>query len=167
MKSEDFSQTDGHIGISGKIEINLTGIRQGSKPGESHRKIAGALRKSGVRNLPHTVGQNHFFRQTEQKPDDPRGNLLDTLPALGDFRLHRRIPHDRPRHQLREKCDVKSDLERISLHAGIIAVDVDDITQPLKRIKRYADRQSDLRNRHHYPHRVYDLRKKTCVLKVS
>ena len=90
MEADHQAHTDGHIGISGKIQIDLKHEEQHAHP-KNHRRLCGKgrgvlgepghIRHSGVRQnklicqKPAGIGQHRFLRQARRKPVDSPGHL--------------------------------------------------------------------------------------------
>ena len=100
---------DGHIGIGGKIEVDLQHIAQSAQP-QPRRRDAGKPPGSGqpaVGQHRHGIGQHRFFGQSHRKPADAPADLLGQHPAglyiVGDIP----VPHNRPGNALMEQAGVQ------------------------------------------------------------
>ena len=75
----------------------------------------------------------------------PEYNCCSVEPTpAGDLRQKRLRPHDRPRDQMRKKRHEHGELNQVFGRLDLAAINVDDVTHRLKRVKRDADRQNEL-----------------------
>ena len=90
VKAHHLAQADGHLGIAGKVKVNLEGIGRRSHPGQGRGDTAKA---QGFGNLgpqrADVVGNQHLFPQAHDKHSDPLGYLSQIdgalLQLLGDI----------------------------------------------------------------------------------
>ena len=71
VKTEHFAQTDRHIRITGKIEIDLESISHNADPGHRRGNIVDAQCKNFICGFGHDIGNNDFFSQPLQETDSP------------------------------------------------------------------------------------------------
>ena len=69
MEAEHTTKTDGHIGVAGKIEIDLEGEEQNAYPGAECRESAHIAADQGVHRAAGEVGKDHFLDHTLCKAD--------------------------------------------------------------------------------------------------
>ena len=96
MEAEHPPQTDGHVAVAGKIEIDLQRIGYGGKPVE-RGAVNGAV--SGVDRLGDAgdvVCQNALFCKAEDKAAQTGRHVVDRFMAFLNFLLDRLIADDRP-----------------------------------------------------------------------
>ena len=106
MKSEHFSETDCHIGIAGKVKINLEGICDGSEPCKCHGELVGRRIKCRIGNLGHGVGDQDLFCQTDNKSAAPLGKVCDGFMAVIDFIGDCFIADNRSGNELRKEGNI-------------------------------------------------------------
>ena len=120
-KTEDPPETDRHIAVARKIEIDLQGIRGGVQPeiqdGFFLRRLEGLHKRA------EHVGEQNLFGKPEYKPAHAGRCTLERVDPLRKLRLDVRIPDDRPRDKLREHRDINGEADKIFLR-GHAAVDV-------------------------------------------
>ena len=110
MEAEHASETDGHIAVAGKIEVDLQRVANGARPSCQHADLSGRQREHGIRHLTERVRQQQLFAQTADKPADAECGLLRSGAAAVDLLLDVMVFDDRPGDQLREKRDVQQHL---------------------------------------------------------
>ena len=137
-KAHGFSQTDGHIGITGEIKINLEGKGDQAQPGTE----GAGLGKISIHLAPETaesVCQQHLFRQTDAEPAKAAAHLIPGRPGMGnELFLQIRIADYGTGNQLGEQGKINAEGDRGPLGARIAAVDVNDIGKRLEGKKRNA-----------------------------
>ena len=117
MEAEHASETDGHIAVAGKIEVDLQRVANGARPSCQHADLSGRQREHRVRHLTERVRQQQLFAQAADKPADAECGLLRSGAAAVDLLLDVMVFDDRPGDQLREKRDVQQHLlERVRDH---------------------------------------------------
>ena len=145
-KSHHAAETDRHIRIGGKIEIDLEHIHGRGKPGARNRKLS-APRQQFLDHLAAEVCKQHLLAQADGKPAHAVRKIRHADAAIGKLRLDIGILHDRARDQLRETGDIQKQQKRIILHRGLAAIHIDRIGQNLEGVKADADRQGNRRDR--------------------
>ena len=130
VEAEHPAKADGHVGIGGKVEINLKRVGDGAEPRKGHRGGDGG--KGGVGDLRDSVGEQHFLGKAEEKAHRARGEFGNGLVPLVDLVCDRGVAHDGTGDELGEKRDIECELERVSLHGGVIAENVDHIAETLE-----------------------------------
>ena len=127
MKTEHFSQTDGHIRIPRKIEINLKRIGNNADPGRRRADVADAERKNFIGRLCHDVRDDNLLCQSLQKADGPlvkqRQGYLTFVNLAGNVV----ILQNRTGNQLREKRNKQSHFDNVLLRFANPAVYIDQV----------------------------------------
>ena len=134
------AQTDGHITVAGKIEIDVQGVAQGIEPGKEHAAILGSP-PCGA-DFPQKVGKQYFLSQAHQ--ESGHALLKVSPPALFQLLRHIRIPDNRAGNELREHGHVAGKVNGIFLHLGLSPVHVHRIAENLEGVKADANRQRQL-----------------------
>ena len=133
-------QANGHIGVSGKIEVNLEGKGNGAQP-RRHSGGGG----HGADLLPegaHLIGDQHLFGKAHYKALHAPAGLEHALPAVHQLVLHRLVLDDRPGDQLGEQRHIRAHVEDVLLGLDDAPVHVDGVGHGLERIEADADGQS-------------------------
>ena len=137
-------QASCHIGITGKVKVNLQRVSQDSHPGGEGPPFC--LEK--IPQIAHGVGQQHLFPQAQDKQLDTGGKVMDILPAVLHLLRHILVPDNGTGNELREQGDIGTEGQRILLNRRIVAVHVNHIAHGLEHIKGNADGQGDFRSLH-------------------
>ena len=141
-EAEHPSQADGHVGIPGKIEVNVQHKGKGVQPGKHHRR-GGALPVK-ISQQCQIVRQNHLFGKADHKPPQTQADVLQAV--LSRFQLPGYVPvaDNRPGNQLREQSHIGSKGNEIPLRLHLPPVHVHGVAQALEGIKADAHGQSQL-----------------------
>ena len=151
MEAEHASETDGHIAVAGKIEVDLQRVANGARQSCQHADLSGRQREHGIRHLTERVRQQQLFAQTADKPANAECGLLRCGATAVDLLLDVMVFDDRPGDQLREKRDVQQHLlERVRDRLWL-TVHVDDVGKSLKGEERDADGQRNAGQRQTQP----------------
>ncbi len=146
-EAEHAAETDGHIGIPGKIKVDLKGIKQHLQPLQSRGKAAGGQVKQDIRIIPEGIGQDHFFRKAVAETFDTVSPFCQGRLALIDLGCNIPVFDDGTRNELRKQGNIKQDLPEILLRIHIPPVNIDHVAHGLKGVEGNAERQRDLRRR--------------------
>lgn len=130
VEAEHPAKADGHVGIGGKIKVDLEGIGYSAEPREKNGRSGGG--KGGVGDLRDGIGQQHFFGKAEEKTHRTGGKLGNRFVPLVDLVRDGGIAHDGAGDELGEEGDIERELEGIFLHGGVITEGVDDVAEALK-----------------------------------
>lgn len=143
---EHLAQAARHVGIAGKVKIDLERIGEQPHPGAQYPVLLRRGRQRGPERA-HGIGQQQLFGQPDDKLADALGKPVDRQSLLVQLRLDVHISHDRPRNQLREHGHIRTKTHEVALRGRNAAIDVHDVGQDLEREKRNADRQADVQVR--------------------
>jgi len=139
LKAQHLSETYSHIGISGKVEIQLEGIEDYSQPRAENRPFI--LRKSGE-GVPHCscgIGKEHLFRETGNKGPETGGKEADAVFSFSELIVNVLVSDYRTCYQLWEESYVCAEGCKTFLYPRVSPVYVDNVGQGLEGIKGYAD----------------------------
>ena len=179
IKAHDFCRADCYRRISGKITVNLDGKCRGSKHQHNGSiKIPGIKHRIG--NHCNPVGNYHFQEIAPQHNPKPAGYPVIII-QLADaclfhlFYLNQKVFRalNRPGNKLREKRDKQCIFKQVFLRTDILPVYIHRIAQRLKRIKRNANRQHDIKRplQHLQPKpfqkRIHIAKRKIKIFKKS
>ena len=103
MEAEHASETDGHIAVAGKIEVDLQRVANGARPSCQHADLSGRQREHGIRHLTERVRQQQLFAQTADKPADAECGLLRSGAAAVDLLFDVMVLDDRTCNKLWKK----------------------------------------------------------------
>ena len=144
FKAEHPPQASCHVGIAGKVKVDLQGVGQDAHPGGEGSPFC--LEK--IPQIAHGVGQEHLFSQAQDKQLDAGGKVVDILPAGLHLLRHILIPDNGAGNQLGEQGDIGTEDQGILLNRRIVAVHINHIAHGLEHIKGNADGQGDFRSLH-------------------
>ena len=139
FKPEHAPQPHGHIGIAGKVKIDL------EREGDYAQPCPHAARRGGgLVHIPQradAVGQQHLLGQADDEHIHARGKLGDAARALAQLVVQIAVLQDRAGDELREERHERAERHEVSLRARLAAVEVYGVGHGLEGVKRYADGQ--------------------------
>ena len=138
-KAEHFSEADRHVGIAGKIEINLQRVANDAKPRRGQRKFRRRQGENLVRRKRHGIGDDHFLARPPAEPPDPLSKHRAAELAAQQLRGDGVPAQDRPGHQLRKKENVERHIRGILCRRPFAPVNINHIRERVKREKRDSD----------------------------
>ena len=147
MEAEHAAHANSHIGIAGEIIENLQRKADGAQPGQQGRKGVTAHAEQFRCHLAQGVGQEHFFRQTHQKPLQACVEVVEPLLPGDNLLGHGLIADDGARHQLGKQRHVQCHIQGVPLGRDGPAVHVQHIAHRLKGEKGNTDGHDDLGHR--------------------
>ena len=147
LEAKHLAKANRHIGVTGKVVVNLQRIGRRTKPRQQKRQLIGWTEPNPIRDLCEHVGQQHLFGQPVNKPVDALGKARHRMCALRDLVVHITVAHNRPGNQLWEHRNVQRERKRVFLRPRLTAVHVNHIAERLKGVKRDADRHDDIQQR--------------------
>ena len=117
---EQKTQTDRHIGIAGKIEIDLKRIGHRARPRRSHCGHVAHThqRKDRPGISAHRIGDDHFLEQADQKQCDPNRPASSFAPPrhqTGELWEHLAMMRNWACNQVRKKRDKQAVVEKAVL----------------------------------------------------
>src|SRR5574344_421018 len=133
--AKQLTTTNGNVGISREIPINLECKAHGAHPQVGCRECR-IVRKNIVGHDSAIVGQKHFLHQSPQ-------NLAHPVNSLRPFKTSRRhelwyqirCPLNRACNQLREEADESKKQNRIFHRVESPAINIEGVAHSLKCIK--------------------------------
>ena len=145
MEAEHPPQADGHVGIPGKIEIDVQGKGNGVKPGEHH----GRSRAFPIELYKHRqiVCQNDLFRKAHEKPPQTLPHSFPAVRPAVQLPRHVPIADDRPGNELGKQGDVGTEGNGVFLGRNCAPVHVHGVADTLEGIEADAHGQSQLQKR--------------------
>ncbi len=145
LEADHPAQADGHVGITGEIEVDLERVSQRAEPGIRRGKRLGIER--GIRNPAHRIGQQDLLGKAEDEQGDSGGKLLPGVRAADELIGHRVVADDRPGNELGKERNVASEIDERPDGRGRAAIDVDGVAEGMERVERDPDRQGDRKHR--------------------
>ncbi len=138
-----------HIGIAGKIKINLEGKRQNSHPGGQRAHLPQAHFRNRHPKFTHIVGNQHLFRQAEAEALHPAADRLQAGFPVVKAGLHIPVLHDGTGYQLRKHGNIHAEIQQVLLHLCFSPIHVNGIRHGLKGIEGnpYGQRKRQKRKR--------------------
>ena len=141
---ENRAQPDRHVGISGKIIVNLEGIGQCADPGHPERVMKTVGFENPVGNCAHDVGDQHFLGQPDDESFDAVGKMPELKIPVFDLIGHVMVFHNRSGDHLGEQGDKEKQLVKILLGGNLPAVNIYEIGNRLENIEGNSDRHDHL-----------------------
>ena len=149
LESHDAAQADGHVGITGKVEINLEGISQGDQPGGGAVEGGEAGGKVGsiqyaIHIGPHDIGDEDLLAQTDYKAIEPLKPVGIARFTVADLVGHLVVTNDGAGDELRKHGDVEHEVAK-PLH-GLVdpPIGIECVSDALEREERNADGEEDV-----------------------
>ena len=136
-------QTDGHVGIAGKVKIEPKPVRNHTQPRSQHR--GGRLNRCGLPKQPDVVRQQHLFRDAADKTLHARSKQIGRAAAVLQFVRDCLVADDGTRDELWEQGHIRAEIDDIFLRFRFAPVDIDGVTHGLERIETDADGQRQVR----------------------
>ena len=148
-EAEHAPQADGHVGIAGKVKIDLQAVAQRAQPGHGRRELPRPRQGEGpLRRHGEVVGQQDLLGKAQNKALDPLLEALRVHAAASDLLRHAVVAHDGAGDELGEKGDVQPQIQDVALHLSRPPVHVDAVGERLEGEKGNADGQAQ-------PHRFH------------
>ena len=130
LKAQHPPQADSHVGIAGKVKIDLEGIGQDPQPCAQRRQRRRIL-QADVPQHTDAVGQKHLFAKAADKGLHAAGKLRDVFMALAQLVVHIFVLDNGAGDQLGEQGDKGAEGDNVFLRARIAAVHVDGVRHGL------------------------------------
>ena len=141
LKAQHTSQSDGHIGITREIEVDLEGIQDHNQPGAQNGLLKCERLMIVVEEDVHRVGQQNLFGQSRAEALHARGEFIHRFLSVGELLVHVAVADDGTGNELREERDIGSEGNDTALHPRVAAVHVDRVGHDLEGVERNPDRQ--------------------------
>ena len=124
VESENSAKAYGHIGITGKVVINLNGKHQYSKPDCRSALFCKVTGKIGFGKASGNVCDKHFFGKTHKKSCGSGPDIFKIFFSVIYFHRNVGVSYDRACHKLGIKRNVHKELHIIMLgfHVALINV---------------------------------------------
>ena len=126
-------QADGHVGVAGKVKVNLKAEGKKPCPAPRNRQRPGVLR--GLAALPQGpggVGQQHLLGKARGKAAGSFGEVPGRDGPVNQLRRHGLVLHDGPGDELGEQRHVGPEADDVPLDRRVPAVDIDGVAHGLE-----------------------------------
>ena len=165
MEAEHPPETDGHIGITGKVIVDLQRIEHRPEPGAKHSNLGQVtVHIRGQQRTGH-IGHRDLFEQTDAESGNTPADVAGTSGSMVDLIGHIGITHDRPRHQLEIHRHIHNKAQKAFLSLDLSAVDIHHIGDGLESVEADTDGKCETRLRQRQAKDGIEiLHQKTAVL---
>ncbi len=125
---EHAREAEGHVGIAGKIEVQLKGVAEDADPGAGEAKAV----RVGVEGVGHgteAIGEQDFFAEPEEEPGDADGEVVAAeagAAVCGELRHHLAVVDDGACDEVGEEGDEEDVGEEILAGCNVLR-EVDEI----------------------------------------
>ena len=106
------ADADGHVGITGEIEVDLEGVADQPEPGRRGAEGRGRQREDAVGGFRHGVRDEHLLAEPDDEPPDPRDVLFGGDAVRDELGGHVPVAHDRAGDQLRKERLVDGEIQQ-------------------------------------------------------
>ena len=137
------TQADGHIGVAGKVEIQLRGVRQDAQPGI--RRTGVRQRKGTVRQRRYRVGDKDFLDEALHEPERALTELFHGMGAVGELIRQVLVTQHRPGNKLGEQRNESREINKPPGRFRIPSIDIHHVGNGLEDVEGNADGQDDIR----------------------
>ena len=145
MEAEHARQAERHIGIAGKIEVNLQGVADHADPGDFDGQVPVRQGEDAIGLMGDGVGDDHFLAQAEDEALDADRHVMGIETARLDVVGNFMVAHDRPGDELGKEEDVEREVEDILARFRRAVVDVHLIGDFMEGEEADAERQQQVR----------------------
>ena len=147
-KSQQHRQTNGHVGVSGKIEIELHRIAERRGPARDHRELVGMIKQACDRGC-NAVGNDEFFDEAacEEIDADAHHFAGELRVQVAKLRIDVGVANDRTCNEVGKQGHECRVLEQIGGRIDAATIDVDRVRHRIERIEADTDRENDVDHR--------------------
>lgn len=146
VESQHTAQSDGHIGVTGEVIINLESVGNHSQPGQRRTKLACFQRPYLVRHISQSIGNEYFFPHPETETFYPVQKIFPCLGPPAQRRGDIAVLYDGSCDELGKQGDIQGEIQDVGLGRDRIPVDVHHIGHGLESEKGDTDGQYHLGN---------------------
>ena len=125
VEAENSAQTNGHIGITGKVKVNIQQERNGIHPVKQHGRFSAF--PENLDQQGKVVCQNHLFAQAHQEPAQTVGQVFPGMAAVLQFLRHIHIPDNGTGNELGKQGHIGTEGNGVFLHLRSTPVHIDGI----------------------------------------
>ena len=144
IKPEDFAKADCHVGISRKVKIYLEGKSQRAQPCRRGADFRNRHESDFVPNHIYLIGKQHLLAESDDEPAHALRNLIEIGLSADKHLSDIRIAHNRTCDKLRKQRHIGRKSDKITLRQDFPPVDIYDIGDRLKCVKRNSNRQGNV-----------------------
>ncbi len=150
-KSEHAHQSDGHVRVSGEIEVDLQRVANETQPSDRCGELGGRDGEDLVCDAPQRIGHEHLFAQAEDEAPGSLGDVAEAPLARDDLTGDVLVSDDRSGDELREEKNIEREGAYPALRRRVPASYVDQVRKRMEGEKRDSERQGDGRERYGLP----------------
>ena len=139
-EAEHSAKPDGHVGVSGELEIELQRKEQRTHPAGDERDF-----RQSVQRRDHgitAVRDQNLFGKTDREAEQAVVEIREIHMTVGKLFLDVLVAYDRTGDELREERNVQQESKEGFLHLRVFPVNVDDIGHRLEGKETDPDRHS-------------------------
>ena len=126
-EAKHFSKSDCHIGVSGKIIINLKHIKTCTKPQCFSGYCIRSVLKNIIYDLSKCICQKYLFPKSPAEAHNPCCKLRNRLPSFQNLLRNIPVLYNRTCNKLGEKSNIQKHMPEIPLCLYFLSVHVDHI----------------------------------------
>ena len=148
FKAQHPPQPYSHIGITGKIKVDLERKGDDAQPCTCSGELLG---RHGLVSIPQhsqVIGQEHLLGQSDYKDLHTRGKLLHLVISVVDLVVQVLVFDDGAGDELRKEGHKGTKADDTSLGSGVSTVDINGIAHGLEGIEGDADGKAQPQYRH-------------------
>ena len=145
MEAQHPAKADSHVGIAGKVEIDVQGKGDGVHPGEYHGFLPGLPEQLCQKG--EVVRQNHLFPQSHQKPADASHGIFPAVGSPFQLLCHIHIAHNGPGDELGKQRHIGAEADGVLLGRHRAPVHIDGVAQRLEGVEADTHRQCQMQQR--------------------
>ena len=143
MESQHTPDTDGHIGIPGKVKVNLERVGQQTNPRLRAGEGLQVTAHIDIGILPHHIGNEHLFGQPDHKAVEAQYAVRPIGFPGNQLRCNGIEPDNGSCNELGKHDYVEDEICGTLQRRGHPAVDIHAIGEALEGVKGYTNGQGD------------------------
>ena len=148
VKVPDRGDADGHIGIAGKVAVDLQGVAN-HRHGDAQAIVGRRGSEYRVHRHADAVGQDHLLGQAGDKPGHTQINIVLSDP-VEPIQLGQKVVglDNGAGGDLRKEGDVSRQLYKVPLRGYRALLHIQQVAHGLKQVEGNAQRQNDVQGSH-------------------
>ena len=166
IEAEDFSKTDGHVAVSGKIEVYMQGKAYGVEPVKQHCFVIAC--PESVTELAKSIGKEYFLGKAKHKAADTISAFFKGMGAVLQLQGNVGITYNGTGNQLREGGHIGTEINNAFLRRNCTTIHIHGVAQYLEEIKADTDGKCDSKQGDGQPRKSIDIAdEKVSVFKIT
>ena len=144
-QAKEVTETDRHVTVPRKIEVELAGVSQDQQPGREGGALVVAV-KYGINHRRNRVRHQNFLHHADHKIRPAGVAAAGPIGQVNVFKIDLDLPktHNGPSNQLGKERHIRGKLKEITSRLNDTAVGIHDVSNRVERVKGDADREDDL-----------------------